>query len=242
MDKEIWKDLNFVYKEVNYDYTNIYQVSNFGRIKSLERLNLKGILLKEKILKPSIEKGGYRKVKLFDKNGNSKQHKVHVLVAIMFVPNPENKQFVDHIIPIRNGGTDFSDNLRWVTSLENANNPNTIKNLTGKKRTEETIRKMKDNHKGMTGKKHKEETINNMKINRIKHRYIVAIKNEIILYLDLLNDDLNKYNLKKRGILICCRYNHDPKKFIEKNDYKYEFTNGWKCYYKEDYEVMYDVR
>lgn len=51
---------------------------------------------------------------------------VHRLVALAFIPNPDNKQFVDHIDTNRLNNN--VSNLRWTTISENANNPNTIAN------------------------------------------------------------------------------------------------------------------
>lgn len=96
------------------DYPN-YMVSNLGRVKAINwhREN------KEKEMKPYIHKG-YLRLRLC-KGGKTKQFLIHRLVAQTFIPNPENKPYIDHI------NTDRTDNrvenLRWVTNKENCNNP-----------------------------------------------------------------------------------------------------------------------
>lgn len=134
--EEIWKDIYYVDSisgEV-VDFRGIYQVSNTGKIKSLEktaRVCGGGIrVIKERIMKGWIDNNGYTQVAL-TKDKKDKKFRVHRLVAHMFIPNPDNKPEVDHIIPISNGGTNDVANLRWATSKENVNNELSIINKSG---------------------------------------------------------------------------------------------------------------
>ena len=110
-------------------YEGLYEVSNTGKIKSLGRYKSFGnrgskVWMDEKILIPRKDKYGYCIVQLC-KNGKKKFAKVHRLVATAFVDNPKSKPFVDHINTIKNDNR--VENLRWVTSKENSNNPITLK-------------------------------------------------------------------------------------------------------------------
>ena len=94
-------------------FEGLYEVSNFGLVKTLHR--------KERILKSSIPKKGKYASVFLCKNGKIYPMPVHRVVAIAFIPNPENKPVVDHI------DTDITnnrvDNLRWATVQENCMNP-----------------------------------------------------------------------------------------------------------------------
>lgn len=154
----VWKDIYYYDFRTNelIDYTGLYQVSTDGNIKSLERLDSNNHLVKEKILKKQNDKDGYEIVRLY-KNRKCKNLRVHRLVAEMFIQNPENKLFVDHIIPISNGGTNNVNNLRWVTIKENNNNPITKEKVTnskiGREFSDETRKRMSDKKKGLYDKK-----------------------------------------------------------------------------------------
>ena len=114
MDKEEWRDIA--------GYEGLYQVSNMGRVKSLERTvtrkNGRKLSVKEWILKPETIHNGYLRVALED-SGKRKRFLIHRLVCEAFLENPKNKPEVNHI------NEDKSDNracnLEWVTKEENIN-------------------------------------------------------------------------------------------------------------------------
>ena len=106
-----------------------YMVSDKGRVKSYRNPQ------NPKMLKQATNHNGYKCVILMSGNGygapgaQRKSKQVHRLVAQAFIPNPENKPQVDHIIPISVGGTSEASNLRWVTAKENYYNVITQKNM-----------------------------------------------------------------------------------------------------------------
>lgn len=111
MENEIWKDIK--------GYEGLYQVSNLGRIKSLERKSkTKGnveYIKKEKVLKERFSHG-YVSVILY-KNGTKKNFRVHRLVAKAFLVNPKNLPQINHIN--FNRSDNRIENLEWVTAKEN---------------------------------------------------------------------------------------------------------------------------
>lgn len=106
MNDEVWRGIK--------DYPGYY-VSSHGRVKSTKQGG--------RILRPAIDSYGYLIVRLCNEVGK-KTRTIHRLVAEAFVQNPSNKPEVDHINTIRTDNR--AENLRWVTSKENANNPISI--------------------------------------------------------------------------------------------------------------------
>lgn len=117
---EIWKDIN--------GYQGVYQVSNLGRVRSLDRMVEVFVddgkrtpftytqLKKGRILKLRKERCGYIKVDL-SINSFDKSYLVHRLVALTFISNIHNKEQVNHKNGIKTDNR--VDNLEWCTRLEN---------------------------------------------------------------------------------------------------------------------------
>lgn len=113
--EEIWKDV--------VGYEGYYQVSNLGRVRSLDRIASNGRKIKGKILSTKVNTPPYYPRVSLSVNGKMKLVQVHRLVAQAFVynPDPEHKTQVGHKDESRTNNR--ADNLEWVTPKENSNMP-----------------------------------------------------------------------------------------------------------------------
>jgi len=115
---EIWKPIK--------GYEGIYEISDHGRIRSLDRFvqelrNGKLVAVRHKgvMMIPTLNYKGYQKISL-SKNGKRSDYSVHRLVAENFIGDIVGKE-IDHVNTIRTDNR--VENLRIVTSSENNNNP-----------------------------------------------------------------------------------------------------------------------
>ena len=106
---EIWKDIP--------EYEGMYQASNLGRVRSLDRLDSIGKRHSGKILSGYLDGHGYPTFHLWS-NGTFKHAKGHHLVMLCFVGPRDEKLVVDHINADR--ADNKLQNLRYITQRENS--------------------------------------------------------------------------------------------------------------------------
>lgn len=98
-------------------YEGFYEVSNYGNVK-----NRKGKILKKHLF---CKQCPHYDVRLYKDGDEGICIPIHRLVAMAFIPNPDNLPCVDHLDC--NGLNNIVTNLRWCTQKENCNNPITLK-------------------------------------------------------------------------------------------------------------------
>lgn len=182
---EIWKDIP--------GYETLYQVSNFGNVKSL---NYRG-LEKEGILKSRKNGCGYMFVGL-SKDGKEKNFRVHRLVAFAFIPNPKNLPCVNHKDENKENNT--VDNLEWCTHEYNMNygtrNERASKSMRGK---------LLGKNNPMYGKHLSEET--KKKLSETKRKPILQYTKEgiYIREWESVKSVTIELNINLAGISQCCK-------------------------------------
>lgn len=122
LEGEVWKDVP--------EWEGLYMASSFGRIASLyKEINNcfvnKGVRhVPPRLLRPcKAGKTGYLKI-IFSRKRDRRYYLVHRIIAITFIPNPDNKPMIDHID--RDKTNNRVENLRWCTLTENMRNPATV--------------------------------------------------------------------------------------------------------------------
>ena len=117
LKNEEWKDIE--------GWENKYQVSNMGRIKSVERQvevyspKKNGTFIKtfyEKLLKPRRSSNNYQNITLY-KDGKTYCYTIHRLVANAFIPNINNLEEINHMDGDKTNNSIY--NLEWISHEDN---------------------------------------------------------------------------------------------------------------------------
>ncbi len=199
--KEVWKDIR--------GYEGLYQVSDFGNVKSLERKSWNGykwFIKKEKILKPRPLKSGYLRVSLC-KDGIAKDYLVHRLVAIAFIPNPDNLPKVNHKDENKENNCYF--NLEWCDSKYNSNYGTAIE------RSKNNKPSMSGKNNPMYGKSGKDSPSS-------KKIVQLTLDNEFIRIWDSISEVAIELGFNTSTISKCCRgikHKHKDFKWMYYEDY-----------------------
>ena len=89
-----------------------YQVSRDGYVRSLPDIDRRGRFMPGQILRPGLTDKGYEKVSI-----DGKHRRVHILVAEVYIPNPDRLPQVNHEDGVKRNNR--WDNLKWVTNSQN---------------------------------------------------------------------------------------------------------------------------
>lgn len=192
--KEIWKDIA--------GYEGKYQVSNLGRVRSLDRYSWNGYkywLQRGKILKASSQKSGYLFVTL-SKAGKTKPYRVHRLVAQAFIPNPNGWPQVSH--KDEDVTNNKVENLEWCTAEYNINYGNHNQKIA------KTLKQPKYQKIAIeNGRKASKPVIQ------------LTLDGKIVKYYNSQSEAARKNNIKSGGISDCCN-----KKIKYYEGYLWEFA------------------
>lgn len=176
-------------------YEGLYEVSNLGNVRSLN-YNHTG---KTKLLKKVNDKDGYHIVGLH-KDKKQKIDKVHRLVAEAFLPNPENKPIVGHLLTLPNGLEDKTANeawnIAWMTYGENRNYGTLNERLSECLKGEKHF---------MFGKHHTDDVKRKMSKNNYKCKPVICytIEGDFVKEYHSINEAARKLKCDNRGLSRC---------------------------------------
>lgn len=250
MEQEIWKDIK--------GYDGQYQVSNLGNVRCLGKTyKNNGTDVEKKMFYCSKIKHpeGYTHVKIKSIEKGWQNVRIHRLVAEAFIPNPDNKPFIDHINTIRDDNR--VENLRWVTRKENANNPLTIEHVRnattgeknpfyGKSHTQETKDRISKTKKGTPCPEYLKEKYSKMfrgegnpnygrhHTDEAKAKIRAARKMRPVVQLSKEGYIINEFEcLADAAKSIGCKTTSSISTSCEREN---RFCKGFKWMYKEDYD------
>lgn len=195
-------------KDIN-DYEKLYAITEYGEVWSYKR---------NKFLKKCLTKSGYYIVNLH-KNGVMKSYRINRLVAIAFIPNPNNLPLVNH--KDENKLNNSVDNLEWCDIKYNNNYGNRNKKLSeskksynlsvetrqklsnsskGRKLSDDTKRKISESKAKMSKEKKAEIT---EKIKTVIEKSVICIETNTI-YKSIVEASLET-NTNASNISSCCK-------------------------------------
>jgi len=129
--EEVWKPID--------GYEGLYEVSNLGRVRSLEFRNNQTSFKRKKIMSATDNGHGYLIVCLRRGGHKRSSRYVHRLVAQAFIPNPDNLPVIDHIDHDRSNNV--VTNLQWLTQKDNIGRSRHLMSKPRKKVTSNTGQK-----------------------------------------------------------------------------------------------------
>ncbi len=203
--KEIWKDIK--------GYERLYQISNFGRIKTFKRQGTN-----ERILNQEEDRCGYLYVRLL-KEYKYIMKSMHRLVAIHFIDNIHNKIEVNHIDGNKKNNNAL--NLEWVTHSENIKHAYMIGLLKPVVHSDETKARMSENRKGekhpLYNKHRSNETIEKFKLSckRGENNHFSKLNNWDVKFIKVW------LSLNYRNVDIAKAFNIDPSQISKIRNNKY---------------------
>lgn len=185
--QEVWKDIE--------GYEDLYMISNYGNVKSLEKKDSLGRIRSEKILKLQKTAWGYFQLTLH-KDNKKKNFLIHRLVAMAFIENPNNHLEVNHKDEDKTNNK--VENLEWCDRTYNANF-GTIK----ERLAEHSRRRIGENHPmhGRIGVKSPRYGTTGEK-SPVARRIICETTGEIFI---TIREASRKMNINESNICDCCR-------------------------------------